>query len=86
MPLHRSITALALCALGATGCENVSFEIKGPSLELPGFSYKSNKLNLLQISEEKKWHLVDFQGALEDFDQLIKEERNNAYAYFSRGS
>ena len=43
-------------------------------------------MNLLQISEEKKWHSVDFQGALEDFDQLIKDESNNAHAYFSRGS
>ena len=72
--------------MGATGCENVSFEIKDPSLELPGLSYKSNELNPLHISGEKKWHSGDFQGDLEDFDQLIKDESNNAHAYFSRGS
>ena len=88
MPLRRSLAAMALllCALGATGCDNVSFKVKGPSLELPGFSYNSNKLNPLQISGEKKWHSGDYKGALEDFDELIKEEPNNAYAFFSRGS
>ena len=86
MPLRRSLAAMALslCALGATGCDNVSFKVKGPSLELPGFSYNSNKLNPLQISGEKKWHSGDYKGALEDFDELIKEEPNNAYAYYSR--
>tara|TARA_B100000475_G_C14997723_1_gene315019 strand:+ start:488 stop:1234 length:747 start_codon:yes stop_codon:yes gene_type:complete len=88
MPLRRSLAALtlALCALGATGCENVSIAFKGPSIETPWFSFPSNKLNSLQISGEKKWHSGDFQGALEDFEKLIKEEPNNAYAYFSRAS
>ena len=88
MPVRKSLAALALalCTLGATGCDNVSVTFKGPSIELPGFNYNSNKLNPLQISGEEKWHTGDFQGALEDFDKLIKEEPNNAYAFFSRGS
>ena len=87
MPLRRCLAlALSLCTFSATGCDNVSFKVKGPSLELPGFSYNSNKLNPLQISGEKKWHSGDFQGALADFDKQIKEEPNNAYAFFSRGS
>ena len=88
MPLRKSLAALALaiCTLSTTGCENVSITFKGPSIETPWFSFPSNKLNPLQISGEKKWHSGDFQGALEDFDKLIKEEPNNAYAYFSRAS
>ena len=88
MPLRRYLAAmiLAICTFSATGCDNWSFRFKGPSIELPGFSYNSNKLNPLQISGEEKWHSGDFQGAREDFDKLIKEEPNNAYAFFSRGS
>jgi tetratricopeptide (TPR) repeat protein len=88
MPFRKSLAAmaLALCTFSATGCENVSITFKGPSIETPWFSFPSNKLNPLQISGEKKWHSGDFQGALEDFDKLIKEEPSNAYAYFSRAS
>ena len=88
MHLRRSLAALALalCTLGATGCENTTITFEGPSIKTPWFSYPSNGLNPLQISGEEKWRSGDYQGALEDFDQLIKEEPNNGYAYYSRAS
>ena len=88
MHLRRSLAALALalCTLGATGCENTTITFEGPSIKTPWFSYPSNGLNPLQISGEEKWQSGDYQGALEDFDQLIKEEPNNGYAYYSRAS
>ena len=88
MPLRGSLAALALalCTLSTTGCENVSITFKGPSIETPWFSFPSNKPNPLQISGANKWHSGDYNGALDDFNKLIKEEPNNAYAYFSRAS
>ena len=88
MHLRKSLAALALalCTLGATGCENTTITFEGPSIKTPWFSYPSNGLNPLQISGEEKWRSGDYQGALEDFDQLIKEEPNNGYAYYSRAS
>ena len=86
MPLHKSLAALALaiCTFSATGCDNWSFRFKGPTIELPGIEFNSGKPNSLQSSGEKKWNSGDYKGALEDFDKLIKEEPNNAYAYYSR--
>ena len=88
MHLRKSLAALALalCTLGATGCGNTTITFEGPSIKTPWFSYPSNGLNPLQISGEEKWRSGDYQGALEDFDQLIKEEPNNGYAYYSRAS
>ena len=88
MHLRRSLAALALalCTLGATGCGNTTITFTGPSIKTPWFSYPSNEPNPLQITGQEKWHSGDYQGALKDFDQLIKEEPNNGYAYFSRAS
>ena len=88
MSLRRSLAALALalCTLSTTGCGNTSITFEGPSIKTPWFSFPSKELNPLQISGEEKWHSGDYQGALEDFNELIKEEPNNAYAYFSRAS
>ena len=88
MPLRRSLAALALalCTLGATSCGKTTINFEGPSIKTPWFSYPSNELNPLQISGQEKWHSGDYQGALKDFDQLIKEEPNNGYAHFSRAS
>ena len=88
MHLRRSLAALALalCTLGATSCGNTTITFEGPSIKTPWFSFPSKELNPLQISGNEKWRSGDYQGALKDYDQLIKEEPNNGYAYFSRAS
>ena len=67
MPLRRSMAALALslCALGATGCDNLSFEFKGLRIELPWFEFNSGSVavNPLFLRAEKKYQSGDFKGA-----------------------
>ena len=70
MPLRRSLAALAfsLCALGVTGCENGSFEFKGPSI-----SFSQNYID----EGIQKFNAGDYEGALLVFNEMIEIGKSN---------
>lgn len=81
MLLGKSLVALslALCSFSAIGCSDFSFEVKGPS-----FTYTPNSA-ALEESAIKKVNAGDFEGAINDFDQLIGMLPEFAPSYYRRG-
>ena len=66
MPLRKSLAALALalCTLGATGCDNWSFDFKTPGA--------------LEESGDKKYQVGDYEGAIDDYriiDCLLDQQQ-----------
>jgi Flp pilus assembly protein TadD len=78
MPLRRSLAALAfsLCALGVTGCENGSFEFKGPSI-----SFSQNYID----EGIQKFNAGDYEGALLVFNEMIEKFPEDPQGYINKG-
>ena len=78
MPLRRSLAALAfsLCALGVTGCENGSFEFKGPSI-----SFSQNYID----EGIQKFNAGDYEGALLVFNEMIEKFPEDPEGYTGKG-
>ena len=74
MPLRRTLAAMALslCALGATGCDNWSFDFKTPGA--------------LEESGDKKYQAGDYEGAIDDYEQLIEKYPDIPRGYTRRSA
>ena len=74
MPFRKSLAALALalCTLGATGCDNWSFDLKTPGA--------------LEESGDKKYQAGDYEGAIDDYDQLIERYPDIPRGYTRRSA
>ncbi len=78
MPLRKSLTALALalCTLSTTGCENGSFEFKGPSI-----SFSQNYID----EGIQKFNAGDYEGALLVFNEMIEKFPEDPQGYINKG-
>ena len=78
MPLRRSLAAIALslCTLGGTGCENGSFEFKGPSI-----SFSQNYID----EGTQKFSAGDYEGALLVFNEMIEKFPEDPQGYTGKG-
>ena len=74
MPLRRSLGALtlALCTLGATGCDNWLFDLKTPGA--------------LEESGDRKYQAGDYEGAIDDYEQLIERYPDIPRGYTRRSA
>ena len=74
MPLRKSLAALALaiCTLGATGCDNWLFDLKTPGA--------------LEESGDKKYRAGDYEGAIDDYEQLIERYPDIPRGYTRRSA
>ena len=74
MPLRKSLAALALAlfTLGATGCDNWSFDFKTPGA--------------LEESGDKKYQAGDYEGAIDDYEQLIERYPDIPRGYTRRSA
>ena len=78
MPLRRSLAAIALslCTLDETGCENGSFEFKGPSI-----SFSQNYID----EGIQKFNAGDYEGALLVFNEMIEKFPEDPQGYINKG-
>ena len=74
MTLRRSLSALALaiCTFSATGCDNWLFDLKTPGA--------------LEESGDKKYRAGDFEGAIDDYEQLIERYPDIPRGYTRRSA
>ena len=74
MPFRKSLAALALalCILGATGCDNWSFDLKTPGA--------------LEESGDRKYQVGDYEGAIDDYEQLIERYPDIPRGYTRRSA
>ena len=82
MLLRKSLVALslALCSFSAIGCSDISFEVKGPSV-----TYTPSAA-AIEENALKKVNAGDFEGAINDFDQIIEMLPEYAPSYYRRGA
>ena len=78
MPLRSSLAvlALAICTFSATGCENGSFEFKGPSI-----SFSQNYID----EGISKFNAGDYEGALLVFNEMIEKFPEDPQGYINKG-
>ena len=78
MLIRRSLAvlALSLCAFSATGCENGSFEFKGPSI-----SFSQNYID----EGIQKFNAGDYEGALLVFNEMIEKFPEDPQGYINKG-
>ena len=74
MTLRRSLSALALaiCTFSATGCDNWLFDLKTPGA--------------LEESGDKKYRAGDYEGAIDDYEQLIERYPDIPRGYTRRSA
>ncbi len=74
MTLRRSLSALALaiCTFSATGCDNWLFDLKTPGA--------------LEESGDKKYRAGDYEGAIDDYKQLIERYPDIPRGYTRRSA
>jgi len=74
MPISRSLAALtlALCTLGATGCDSWLFDLKTPGA--------------LEESGDRKYRAGDYEGAIDDYEQLIERYPDIPRGYTRRSA
>ena len=74
MTLRRSLSALALaiCTFSTTGCDNWSFDFKTPGA--------------LEESGDKKYRAGDYEGAIDDYEQLIERYPDIPRGYTRRSA
>ena len=74
MPQRGSLAALtlALCTLGATGCDNWLFDLTTPGA--------------LEESGDRKYRAGDYEGAISDYEQLIERYPDIPRGYTRRSA
>lgn len=82
MLLRKSLVALslALCSFSAIGCSDISYKVEGPSV-----TYTPSAA-ALEENAIKKVKAGDFEGAINDLDQLIEMLPEYAPSYYRRGT